>query len=246
MANIQLEGLKELTNKSVIQSTVNLSDRINNFINDDSIIEDDLPFIEEETSNAPDDNAPDDNEIDDNDDAKSDISRKSYIDNDKFKKAFRDMDENSEIVDQCEEEKYMMVYEIDEFQDQLISTGIFNDKKYNINIDTPLAQLKEIHTLLKIKYYKSRYIMMGTKMIEGVAYVMEMVFNGERTLGSLEFNLTGWHREVHRKVLSVRSDIGSCFENTIVSSMSPLSRILLELTVSGLIYGTTNAKKKKI
>lgn len=255
-----LAGIEQLVNKNTIKSVADLKGHVDSYIENNTTTHDvheALDEIDEEITEAadlhPQHNSMHGEPTFENDfthvnDAASDTScrsKKSFINNEKFRKVMGDIEDNSVIVDNYEERKNMLLYEIEEFQDTLVLNDIFKEKKYNVTINTPLPKLNEIHTLLKIKCDKTRCIIMGVKMLEGIAWVMGMVFDGERKLGSLEFDLTGWHREVKRKALTFRSDIGNCFENSVSANMSPLTRILLELSISGMIYGSTNAKRKK-
>lgn len=262
-----LDGIDKISNRSMIKSNVDLAKYVNEYTiasasTSNNILEniDEINELlqEEQNENIHADESSQDimhripsqhyinneftNFIDDN---KSDIScnSKRSISSEKIKKMFNE-DYNT-IKDHYDDDKYFLLYEIDEIQDQLITEGIYSEKKYNVNINTPLNQLKDIHNILKIKYDKTRYITMGVKAIECIAYVMEMIFDGQRKIGSFDFDLTGWHRSAKQKALSVRTDLGTCFENTVSNYMSPLSRIVFELFASALIYGSSNAKRKK-
>lgn len=157
------------------------------------------------------------------------------------------IDNNSfvdDIKDKCEDLKYILITEIESMQEQLECENLLI-KKYNVSIDTPLVQLKDIHALLRVKCDRTRFTNLGVTACVGIAQILEMIFDGKRKIGNISIDLTGWHNVVRRKAMGFRSDINACCESTLSRSTSPFTRILMELTLSAFIYGTTNAKKKQ-
>ncbi len=176
----------------------------------------------------------------------TEIPKKQHIDNAKFNKVFNEYENESVVMDDFEDEKNILIFDIEEYQEQLIDNDMMKeDKRYDVNTNTSLSKLREIHGLLKVKYYRSRYISVAINAIEGTAYVMGLIFNGERSIGSIEFDLTDWHKQVRKKALLMRSDIGSCFKDTMIQNTSPFTRIIMELGIHGFMYGVSNARKKK-
>lgn len=140
--------------------------------------------------------------------------------------------------------KYVLLDEIEEYQEQLIIDEIFNEKKYIVTINTPLKELREIRDLLKIKYDRTRFTNMGIKTIELLAFGLEKIFDGTRSIGSLNLDLTGWHKTMKLRSKYLRTDISECVETIINPTLPAGARICIDILLSMIYYGTTNHMSK--
>jgi hypothetical protein len=179
------------------------------------------------------------------DDEDEPIQNTTYIPNDNIRKTIESEYEESIIDDSYEDMKYYMLEEIDDYQTQLIDADILKERKYIVTFDTPLEKIREIRKVLLIKYNRYRYTNMGLKMLELVTYLAEKIFDGKRSIGSFNLNLTGWSKIMKRKSLHLRSDIGICFESSINPYLTPGARIALDVIINGIIYGTSTHMSSK-
>jgi hypothetical protein len=188
----------------------------------------------------------------DDDDAVSVISDVSHhstavpVAPNKIKSALKSYNDVLDVEMEYDNTKYVLLEEIDEFQDQLILDEILPGKKYNVNVNTPLSELQAIREMLKIKYDKSRFTNTGIKTIELAAYVLEKIFDGSRSIGSFTLNLTGWHKTMKLKTKYLRTDISECVETYISPTMTPGTRVFFDIFLNMIFYGTTNHISKNI
>lgn len=179
----------------------------------------------------------------------SDISHHSTavpIASTRIKSALKSYSDVLDVELDYDNTKYVLLEEIDEFQEQLILDEILPGKKYNVNVNTPLTELRSVREMLKIKYDKSRFTNTGIKTIELAAYVLEKIFDGTRSIGSFTLNLTGWHKTMKLKTKYLRTDISECVETYISPTMTPGTRIFFDIFLNMIFYGTTNHISKNM
>lgn len=162
------------------------------------------------------------------------------IDTHKLSTALKSYNETLDVDIEYDNTKYIIMEEIEEFQDQLVLAGVMTEHKYIVTVDTPLRKLQEIREILKIKYDKSRFTTTGIKAIELMAFVMEKIFDGTRSIGSFNMNLTGWHKTMKLKARYLQTDIAECVETYISPTMTPGARIFFDVFLNMILYGTTN------
>lgn len=137
--------------------------------------------------------------------------------------------------------KYVLIDEIEEFQDSLFADEIIPQRIYSVNIDTPLHKLREIRNTLKVKFDRTRFTNTGIKAIEFTALVMEKIFDGTRSIGSFNLNLKGWSKCMKLRSKYMRTDLMELVETYISPSMTPGVRIFTDIMLNMIIYGTTNS-----
>jgi hypothetical protein len=143
-----------------------------------------------------------------------------------------------------EDMKAILLEDIDELKSELDSDGIDLSRIVNTDANTPMAVVKNVHKILRMKYDRKRSTTLGSELILAGAQGLGYVLNGKNKIGPFAPDLQGWHNTVRPKLRRMRYET-----STVVSSvmrefdMGPVSRIAFELIPSAFLY--SNMRKEQ-
>jgi hypothetical protein len=256
-------SVEKQTSKSEVDQYKEHLNRLGSFIGA-PVLDDDDNGDGDQEDEYPDDEADEEDEEEEEEEPVSDryvVSSGMNFERNTYKKAteeqkkqsvlsnvMKDMD-NSNNAFQIEREiesddKAMLLEDIDTLMVNMRDMGVNLDRIPNVDAHSSMADIKNIHKILRIKNDRTRYCDLAEDSILGFAHVAEWCFDGNKDYFGRTPDLTGWHTTVNIKLRRMRYHT-----STFVSDMmqqydiSHGTRILLELLPS--LFTHTNIRKRQ-
>ncbi len=145
-------------------------------------------------------------------------------------------------------DKINKLEQIDSLKTSLEEERIDTSSIPSLTIASSMQEIDSVLTLLLMKSNRTRYSTLAKEFISGVAESIESVFDGTRAIPVLGWkpDYTGYENTVAVKLNRMKFEtsqvVGSVLDG---GSVSPWSRILLELIPSFLLYPRTRAKQTR-
>jgi hypothetical protein len=139
--------------------------------------------------------------------------------------------------DNEEELKIILLEDIDELKQELEADGSQLARIPEVNRDSKMIDIKEIHKILRLKYDRKRCTTLGTELILAGAKSLEWVFDGKRSFGIYKPDLTDWSNTLRAKLRRLKYESSTIVSDAMQSlSFGPASRLALELIPSAILY----------
>lgn len=140
-------------------------------------------------------------------------------------------------LDEMDNLKAEMLNDIDELKNELVSDGIDITRLPEPTEESDIADVKKLHTKLRLKYDRIRCHGFANEIILAGAQFLGTVFNGRRKIGPYSPDLVGWHNTVRPKLRRIKYETSSLMANLVGSDkIGPGLRIALELIPSAFVY----------
>lgn len=136
-----------------------------------------------------------------------------------------------------DDDKTMMLEQIDMLLDNLKDEGINLSRVPNVNYDSSFDEVEKVLKVLRLKNDRLRYQSFAEEGILAGSGVLEWLFDGKKTYVGRKPDLTGWSATVNMKLRRMRYDT-STFVSDIMqdNNLGHGTRILLELVPSLFLY----------
>jgi hypothetical protein len=143
-----------------------------------------------------------------------------------------------------EDMKAILIGDIEELKEELASDGVDLSRIPEVNQDSPIKLVKNVHKSLRVKYDRKRCNTLGSEIILAGAQGLGYVFDGKRKFGPFSPNLDGWSNTVRPKLRKMRYETSSIVAGIMQEyNIGPGPRILLELVPSAFLY--SNMRKEQ-
>lgn len=148
--------------------------------------------------------------------------------------------------EKAEDDKTIMLEQIDMLIQNLSDEGIDVSRIPQVNTDSKLEQIVNVHKILRLKNDRNRYCGFAEECILAGAYGLEWICNGDRNILGMKPDLRGWNATVNMKLRSMRYDTSTMVHNVMKGyNLSHGKRILLELLPSMFLYSKMKKGQSK-
>jgi len=137
-----------------------------------------------------------------------------------------------------QDDKLLLLAEIDELRSQLSATGSDIAGVRNVNPQDSIDDIKTVRNILRLKDDRSKYGQLANELIMLGAHAVEELFDGQRLwLGRYRPDMRGWHNHVQVKLRRMQYDLSN-FTGTVVQdfNIGPTARLCFELLPSAILY----------
>jgi hypothetical protein len=136
-----------------------------------------------------------------------------------------------------EETKTMILEDIDELLQELEDDDVDTSNIPQVDQDSPLADVKNVQKILRMKYDRRRYTTFGTEFILAGVHGLEYLFDGKRKWGPYQPDLTNWHNTVRTKLRRMRYETSMIVSDVMHQyNVGPITRVMLELVPSAFLH----------
>jgi hypothetical protein len=165
-----------------------------------------------------------------------DVSRNQYLDEALRTYAGTHSDVNIER-EREEDTKATLLEDIDELLGELERDEVDLSRIPSVNQDSPIALVKKVHKILRMKYDRRRCNSLGKEVILAGAQGLEYICDGKRKIGPFQPDLTGWHNTVRSKLSRMRYETSTIVAGLMQEyNIGPTTRVLMELIPSMILY----------
>lgn len=142
------------------------------------------------------------------------------------------------------DDKCMLLEDIDTLMVNMKDMGVDLSRIPPVNSNSSMADIKNIHKILRIKNDRTRYCDLAEDSILGFAHVVEWAFDGKKEYLGRKPDLTGWHTTVNIKLRRMRYHTSTFVSDMMQTyDISHGTRIMLELLPS--LFTHTNIRKRQ-
>jgi hypothetical protein len=138
--------------------------------------------------------------------------------------------------------------QIAQLRETLSDDGITTDKVGNPSMNSPMEEIDMVLRTLRMKNDRNRCASLAEEVILGGAEMMEFVFDGSQEIPVVGWrpDYTGYSNTVNVKLHRMRYETASVVSSIIEQySLSPLSRVLLELVPSLILYPRQQQQQRR-
>lgn len=136
-----------------------------------------------------------------------------------------------------EETKTMILEDIDTLLQELEDDDVDVSNIPQVDQDSPLADVKNVQKILRMKYDRRRYTSLGTEFILAGVHGLEYLFDGKRKWGPYQPDLTNWHNTVRTKLRRMRYETSMIVSDVMHQyNVGPVSRLMIELVPSAFLH----------
>lgn len=136
-----------------------------------------------------------------------------------------------------EDEKTSLLERIDMLRDTLYDDGIDTSTVPQVDRNSSLAEIRDVHKILRLKNDRSRCCGLANELILAGAYGLESLFDGKREWFGHSPDLTGWSDTVKVKLRRMRYETSTLVQDIMQDyQMGPGWRLLIELIPSIFLY----------
>lgn len=154
---------------------------------------------------------------------------------------------NSQIDTKIEEEKELLMLDIEDMIDELTIEEINLSRIPEITDNMPIEVLRRIYKRVKRKYDRHRCEDLGKNVCIAFVRGLERVCNGRNRIFGLYPDLTGWHRTVRSKLSKLKYEQSTIVTNVMEKyKVGPLTRLMMELVPSAAIYSINKQDQRKM
>ena len=154
---------------------------------------------------------------------------------------------SSQIDTKIEEEKEMLIIDIEEMLDELTLEQINISRIPEITDNMPVEVLRRIYKRVKRKYDRHRCEDLGKNICIAFVRGLERICNGKNKMFGLYPDLTGWHRTVRAKLSKLKYEQSTIVTNAMEKyKVGPLTRLMMELVPSAAIYSINKQDQRKM
>jgi hypothetical protein len=137
----------------------------------------------------------------------------------------------------AEDEKSILLEDIDELRYELESDGQNLSRIPEVNEDSSVEAVKRVHKMLRMKYDRKRCNGFGSELILASAQGLEYIFDGKRKFGPYSPDLSGWHNTIRPKLRRMKYETSTIVARIMQEyNIGPIARVLLELVPSAILY----------
>lgn len=149
--------------------------------------------------------------------------------------------DNSDPLEEFEDEKADIIYEIDKMIDDLKDAQEDVSKLPVVTEENKLSEVKAAYKKIKRRYDNLRYSNVGGQIIMGACQVLETVFNGRRNLFGYRPSLKGWtNKFVRGEMRSLKRESANLVSEKIESyGFTEFSKIMITLVPGMLVYAAS-------
>lgn len=154
---------------------------------------------------------------------------------------------NVHVDEQVEEEKEMLIIDIEEMLDELSMEHINLSRIPEISDTMPIEVLRRIYKRVKRKYDRHRCEDLGKNICIALVRGLERICNGQNRIFGLYPDLTGWHRTVRSKLSKLKYEQSIVVTHIIEKyNVGPSMRLAMELIPSAAIYSINKQDQRKM
>jgi hypothetical protein len=136
-----------------------------------------------------------------------------------------------------EDDKAIMLEQIDMLITNLSDEGIDVTRIPEVNSHSSLTEISSVHKILRLKNDRNRYCSFAEECILATAHTLEWMFDGEKSYMGRRPDLRGWSATVNIKLRRMKYET-STFVSGVMQDydLGPGTRIALELVPSLFLY----------
>ena len=152
-------------------------------------------------------------------------------------------------IERAQDDKSSKLEQISSLKNALSEEGIDVNDIPQLSMSSPKQEIDSVLNLLLMKSNRTRYSTLAQEFVSGIAEGIEAVFDGTREIPILGWkpDYTGYQNTVSVKLSRMKFEtsqvVGDILEG---NNITPVSRILLELLPSLVLYPKTRARQKKV
>lgn len=161
-------------------------------------------------------------------------------------RVYGDYDAGVDIEAENEEEtKGILLEDIEELLSELRGYGVDVSNVAEVNSDSTLKEIKEVHKKLQHRYDRKRCHTFGTEALMAAAHGLEFMFDGKKTYGPFRPDLTDWHNNIRPKLRRMRYETSSVVSDAMHTwNIGPLMRIAMELGISAVLHSKSRQNQR--
>lgn len=153
--------------------------------------------------------------------------------------------ENFNNLNNNDEEKELLILDIEEMLDELNLDEITLSRIPEITDNMPIEIIQRIHKRVKRKYDRHKCEDLGKNILITLVRGLERICNGKNRIFGMYPDLTGWHRTVRTKLSKLNYEQSVIVTRVIEKyKVGPSVRLGLELIPSALIYSINKQDHK--
>lgn len=161
-------------------------------------------------------------------------------------RAYGDYEAGVDIeAENAEETKGILLEDIEELMSELRGYGVDVTHVPEVNSESDLKDIKDVHRMLQRKYDRKRCHTFGTEALMATAHGLEFMFDGKKTYGPFRPDLTDWHNNIRPKLRRMRYETSSVVSDVMHTwNIGPLMRIMMELGISAVLHSKSRQNQR--